>query len=315
MNQNSKVFTFNSDKLYYKAVDGSKGKEYMLEGYVSTGDLDLVNDIVTKSCMDDMFGQFDNRVIKMDFEHEAFRGETENEAQINKSRIPLGKAVDRYRDEKGLKVVWKMNPNWKKFDSKGDVVMTFKDIWNNIEEGYYDAFSIAYIPTRTADKQIAGKDVRLLDKVSLLNVALTGNPVNPFATMTSVMAKSLDYLKGGDKMGDEIKPAEPAPLPAEPAKEEPKPAEEKPAEPEGKEFKPKKEKEEEDDEEKKKKKKESEKKDTEILEVKSRLETLEKENKALKEIVEKARIKSTGAENKSEKNIQTKSSQGPLDLI
>ncbi len=382
MSQNTKVFTFYSDKIYHKSVDGLKGKEYILEGYVSTGDLDLVNDIVTKGCMDNMFGQFDSRVIKLDFEHEAFRGNSETEAQINKSRIPLGKTIDRFRDEKGLKVVWKMNPTWKKFDSKGDVTMTFKDIWQNIEEGYYDAFSIAYIPTSTAEKQIAGKDVRLLDKVKLLNVALTGNPVNPGATMTNVMAKSLDYMKdkggikvgkkgydkdgahshsgdneigehnhpeiekqmsseinylnnriinlsdrmyelnknsstgeapmikskkGGQKMVEEVKPAEPV----EPAK----PVEPvKPAEPEGKQYKPKKPEDEEDDEKKKKKKEGEKKAEEEKLEVKSRLDAVEKENKELKEIVEKARPKGLGARDKSV-NIQEKSSKGPLDMI
>ena len=49
----------------------------------------------------------------------------------------------------------------------------------------------------------------MLLKINLINVALTGNPINPSATMTSVMAKSLDWLKEQeDKMQTEEKSQE-----------------------------------------------------------------------------------------------------------
>ena len=212
VNENSpnKVFSFHSDIINFKSVDGEKGKEYYIEGHVTSGDLDLVNDIVTKSCMDDMTSQFGERTIKLDFEHEAFRGKDDFESQLNKTKVPLGKAVNTIRDEKGVKVKWKCNPTWKKFDEKGNVTMTFKDLWENVEEGYYDAFSIAYVPISTAQQNVKGVDARLLDKVNLFNVALTGNAINPNATMTNVMAKSLEYMKargegqgvGGSRQGD-----------------------------------------------------------------------------------------------------------------
>ena len=209
-NSSNKVFSFHSDTIDYKSVVGEKGKEYYIEGHISTGDLDLVNDIVTKSCMDDMTNQLGERTIKLDFEHEAFRGKDDFEAQLNKTKVPLGKSVNKIRDEKGVKVKWKLNPTWKKFDEKGNITMTFKDLWQNVEEGYYDAFSIAYVPISTAQENVKGVDARLLDKVNLFNVALTGNAINPEATMTSVMAKSLEYMKargegqgvGGNRQGD-----------------------------------------------------------------------------------------------------------------
>jgi len=197
--ENNNEFVFYSDKLNYKTAPGLKGKEYFVEGYISTGDLDLVNDIVTKSCMDSMLSQFDNRSIKMDFEHEAFRGSNPIDSEVAKTRIPLGKAITKSQDSKGVLVKWKMNSNWKKFDQKGNVVMTFKDIWNSVEDGMYDAFSIAYVPTRTKNIDREGKSIRLLDDVNLLNVALTGNAINPAATMTSVMAKSLEFMKSQEK--------------------------------------------------------------------------------------------------------------------
>jgi len=200
-NETSNQFVFYSDKLNYKTALGTKGKEYFIEGYISTGDLDLVNDVVTKSCMDNMLTQFDDRSIKLDFEHETFRGKSQLEAEAAKTRIPLGKAIGQERDSKGVKVKWQMNPNWKKFDEKGNIVMNFKEIWDNVETEMYDAFSIAYVPTQTANIEREGKSIRLLDSVNLLNVALTGNPINPMATMSAVMAKSLEFMKSQEADG------------------------------------------------------------------------------------------------------------------
>jgi len=145
--------------------------------------------------MDSMMAQFGMRTIKMDFEHEAFRGKDAIASEVAKTRLALGKAMSQERDSKGVKVSWKLNPTWKKFNEKGDVTMTFKELWTNVEEGYYDAFSIAYVPTRTQTIERDGKSIRLLDDLNLLNVALTGNAINPAASMTSVMAKSLDFMK------------------------------------------------------------------------------------------------------------------------
>ena len=204
VDQHNNEFVFYSDKLSYKTTTVGKEKEYFIEGHISTGDIDLVNDIVTKSCMDSMITQFDKRSIKLDFEHETFRGKSKLEAEANKTRLPLGKAISKHRDEKGVVVKWKMNPTWKKFDAKGNIVMTFKEIWANVKSEMLDAFSIAYVPTRTKSMELQGKSVRMLDAVNLLNVALTGNPINPAATMSAVMAKSLEFMKGKeeDKMDD-----------------------------------------------------------------------------------------------------------------
>ena len=193
--KDNQQFTFYSDKISYKTVEGKNGKEYFVTGYISTGDVDLVNDVVTKNCSDSMLNQFKDRTIKLDFEHEAFRGKSIIESEANKTKIVLGKAVSQEVDSKGVLTTWKLNDTWKKYDEKGNVTMTFKDLWKNVEEGFYDAFSIAYIPTKTSTENREGKNIRLLDNVNLLNVALTGNPVNTHATMTAVMAKSLEYMK------------------------------------------------------------------------------------------------------------------------
>ena len=328
-NNSDKLFVFYSDKLNYSTTETKSGKDFFVEGHISTGDLDLVGDIVTKGCMDDMTEQFNERVIKLDFEHECFRGKSQTEAELNKTRLALGKAIDKYRDEKGVVVKWQLNPTWKKFDEKGNVTMTFKDIWSNVENGYYDAFSIAYIPTKTASSSVDGKDVRLLDRVNLMNVALTGNPVNQSAKMTAVMAKSLEYLnsknkEGENKVEEEIKELKGQ---VDTLKEEMKSkdteitdlkAKVKDAEEKGEET--------EDDDDKKKKAEKKSADETAMIEVKSEIKALkddaekkDAEIKDMKAVLEKARHKAAGADNPADagnaNNEAEVKSVGALDLI
>ena len=75
----------------------------------------------------------------------------------------------------------------------------FDEVKGSIEDGFLDAFSIAYIPTKSVSEIREGKNVRLLDGLELLNVAFTGNPVNTEAKMTNVFAKSLEVLEGKKK--------------------------------------------------------------------------------------------------------------------
>lgn len=349
--ENSQEFVFYSEKLNYKTLIGTKGKEYFVEGYISTGDIDLVNDIVTKNCMDSMLNQFSDRTIKLDFEHETFRGKSKLDAEANKTRIPLGKAISQSQDSKGVIVRWQMNPTWKKFDEKGNVTMTFKDVWDNVESEMYDAFSIAYVPTSTKNIDQEGKSIRLLDHVNLLNVALTGNAINPQATMTAVMAKSLEFMKDQEganmenvEIKDSINKIEVAisniksrlsdnnvdkektrKKPMVDKKDEKPEAEAKNPEPSdaGKEAEAK--------AEVPDAKPEAapeapvpEAKAVTLAELKSVVETLVKsvdelkqENADLKAIVEKPLQKSTGAENKEAKSqtADVKSFGGPMDLI
>ena len=193
------IFMLNSNPISFGEIEKKDEKNFFIEGFISTSDRDLVDDIVTERALMSMIEQLKSRVIKLDFEHEAFRGESEIEMEINKTRIPLGKASDFTRikeaEKNGILVRWDINPTWKKFDEKGNVVMDFDEIKFNVENGYYDAFSIAFIPTKDTFIVKDGAKIRLLDDMNLLNVALTGNPINPKASVTEIFMKSLDYLK------------------------------------------------------------------------------------------------------------------------
>ncbi len=196
----NKSFIFYAKRLEAKSYHDEKtGKtKYFVEGHIDSEELDLVNDVVTRGCMTDIDSQFKSKTVKLDLDHETLLptpGGDEFSAKLNLTRIPLGKAIESKLDKKGNHVKFELNPSWKKFDSKGNVVMEFNEVWENVQEGYYDAFSIAYIPTEITMEQRGNVKARLLDKVNLINVALTGNAINPDATLTSVMAKSLEYLK------------------------------------------------------------------------------------------------------------------------
>ena len=167
-----------------------KGKEKVfMEGLISTTDKDLVNDIVTKACLESMQKQILERNIKLDIEHEAFRGNSVEEKELNKTLIPAGKIIDATVREKdlGFGLVVKSELNNFRQD--------FERIKGNVIERFLDAYSIAFIPTKISHKSINGEDVRLLDDVRLLNVALTGNPVNTHAQNIEVFMKSIDAVE------------------------------------------------------------------------------------------------------------------------
>ena len=202
-------FIFTSDRLELK----SEGENFFVEGYISTSDLDQVNDIVTKACLLDMAEQMKYRTIKFDVEHESFRGKSNLDMEINKTKIPVAKTDDFLMDKKGIKVRAMLNP----FSPR------FEEVKGSIDGGFLDAFSIAYVPVKSVIEERNGLKVRLLDKINLLNVAFTGNPVNTEARMTNVFAKSLEFLKdqehnihtsdelnlnGGKKMTEETKDIE-----------------------------------------------------------------------------------------------------------
>lgn len=191
----SQISTFCSGPLETYTVEEKGQKQYFVEGYMSTGDLDLVNDIVTDNCMKSMLEQLNSRNIKLDFQHETMRGDNITDRQIKKTTIPLGKNVKAWIDEKGLRHKTELNPNWVKLDSKGNVTMTFEQVWGSVKDKFLDGFSIAYTPTKVAYQNRQGKSVRMLDDLVLWTYALTGNAINPEADMTAAFAKSLDAME------------------------------------------------------------------------------------------------------------------------
>ena len=168
-----------------------KGEEKVyMEGLLSTSDLDLVNDIVTKNCLESMKNQIISRNIKLDIEHEAFRGTNPEQKEINKTIIPVGKFTDASVQEIekgrwGLKIKAVLNA----FNPR------YKEIKGNVIDGFLDAYSIAFIATKARNEIVNGQSIRFLDDLNLLNAALTGNPVNTQALNTEVFMKSISSIE------------------------------------------------------------------------------------------------------------------------
>jgi len=207
---------FVTDKLAYETW-GLKGKEqsYYVTGFISTDEVDLYNEVVTKDAMKSMMGQLSKGDVKLDVEHDTFKGQAD---------IPIGRIVDaKMVEDDGSHKIW-IKASINKSHSK------FQEVWKSIREGFLDAFSIAYKPLSTINKMIDGVEVRLLKTVELLNVAITGNPVNRGSKMVDSFMKSVqqEEFTEENKMSEETKPEAPVEEkpPQEPVveevKEEPK---------------------------------------------------------------------------------------------
>ena len=217
ISQNEKSYSFYTTNLTPEVIENKSEKEYYVEGIISTGDKDLYNDIVSDSCLDDMVSQLKTKNIKIDYDHEAFRDDN--------TILPAGMVVDSKRVNKGVWVRTKLNPSSPKF----------KALWNSVKNGFVDAFSITYKVADKVNKMVGGVATRILNKVDLVNVALTGNPVNPACKIMDVFTKSLNDITLEEKqMTEEEKtetPTEDAPVEEKvEEKTEEAPTEEAPAE-------------------------------------------------------------------------------------
>jgi len=179
-----KSMEFFTNEMNFEEIENKDGKKYFVTGYISTYDKDLVNDIVTPGCMKNMLDQLRNRSIKLDVEHESFKGKTNFEKQLNKTIIPIGRIIEADIDKKGIKIKAILNKAHSRFN----------EVWESIKGLFLDAFSIAYLPTSTQDMVTKDGTTRLLDKLNLFNVGLTGNPANPNCTMGAMFVKSLEIF-------------------------------------------------------------------------------------------------------------------------
>ena len=213
---NTKHYTFFTDEIGYEQTETKGGKDYFVTGYISTKDRDLVNDVVSEEALSSMLSQINNKNIKLDVEHEAWREE-------NPSIVPVGKIIEAKRDDKGIFVKAVLNRAHGRF----------KEVWDSVKSGFLDAFSIAFKTTKYIHKVVDGVKTRILNGVELLNVALTGNPVNPECKMTEVFTKSLKDMEDIKMAEVEIKdesPEQPVEEASTEATPEPEATEEAPAE-------------------------------------------------------------------------------------
>jgi hypothetical protein len=163
----------------FSEIELKGDKRYYVEGYISTTDPDLSNEVLTQSAQEDIVRQCNNHVITMDVEHEEFYeddGKTIR-AKPKNSRIPVAKIVEAELRSGGVWVKVEINRNSDRFER----------IWKSIQEGFLHSFSVAFYPLRAITKKVGNQVLKFIDNLSLINVTLTGSPVNPNATFSPVM--------------------------------------------------------------------------------------------------------------------------------
>jgi cation transport regulator ChaB len=174
---------FNSEPLEFKSEEGN----YYFTGYLSTFDLDLVNDMVTASCMQDMLGQ-----IKMGMNGvmRSFKGSPDHDVYWfeDPQLKPISKIVDATLDNKGILIKGMFNQAHPDFN------------WQEIQNGFYDGLSIEYKPDEFSFKDMNGKKVRVLSKVQLKGYGHTPRPANPFSKLTDCFVKSLEFADAEELM-------------------------------------------------------------------------------------------------------------------
>lgn len=171
---------FNLIEVKSESDDGEKN--YFIEGHISTIDPDSAKDITTSSCQDDLTTQTKTKDITMDLDHESFRNEDGTIPERDLNKIPVAKITESKRTAVGTYVKAMLNKSHP----------MFKNILSSIKNGFLHSFSIAYNVRDAVFKTVNGEQFRLLNKVELRNVGITGNPVNTNATF-SVSLKS--YIK------------------------------------------------------------------------------------------------------------------------
>ena len=128
---NMKVLKFLTDSIEMKTTESvnTGEKNYYVEGYISTSELDQGNDIVTIECLKDMVEQLKSGNLKIDIEHETWK-------KKDFADIAVGRIIDAVLDDTRLKVVVMINKNHSRF----------KEVWGSLKDKFLDAFSIAFDP-------------------------------------------------------------------------------------------------------------------------------------------------------------------------
>jgi hypothetical protein len=293
-NMNKEAITKNDTYSYVSEIEPmvitKKGKDkYYIEGYISTIDEDLANEVVTMEAQKDMLNQIKGRTITLDAEHETFYEKDGTPIDRPKSIIPLGKIIDAELRSKGVWVKAEINTS----------APRFKNVWGSIEKGMLNAFSVAFYPIEKVKKKIGDVMKSFVNKLNLINITLTGSPCNPNAKFTPVMKT---ILKDIDNTTNEVNKMKNVSVKAEEkSKETDEPKEEivdekqtetKTEEKEESKDEPKEEsKEEVDDESKEEVNDEPEKKTSEDLELKTELKSLKDKIEELKEEIKVLKTK------------------------
>ena len=196
-----KSYNYQSGFKFTEVVLKGITKSFV-EGYISTIDEDEQGEIVTSEAQDSIMAQIKGKVITMDLEHEEWVEDGNVLSSPKQNLIPIAKIVHAERRTKGV---------WVKAELNKDAPR-YKNIWGSIKSGFLHSFSIGFYTTKSIAKEIGGTIKNFIQDLNLVNVALTGCPINPNATFAPVMKaalKSMEENKMTEENKEEIKTEEP----------------------------------------------------------------------------------------------------------
>ena len=201
---------FQTPQFKWSESELKGNKEYFVEGFVSTTDVDDFNEIVTENAQNKIVSEIKGKVITMDIGHSEWIADSGSQHANKKpasNLIPVAKVVEAERRDNGTFIKAKLNPHSPKF----------KEIWGSIKDGFLHSFSIAFHPLKAITKEISGKIMRFIDDLNLLNITITGVPVNSNATLRPVLKAFLNNEEcynniKGEIMTNNIPPVTPAPI-------------------------------------------------------------------------------------------------------
>jgi hypothetical protein len=171
---------------------------YYVEGFVSTTDPDLYDDVVTEEAQKKILRQLLNLDITMDEDHDVWRDpKTGDSYDRPQNKIPAAKIVDAQLKELDDGTIG----TWVRVMLNKDYPL-FEKLLNSIKNGFVHSFSIAYNVLKETPKQIGDNILRFIDDLNVFNVGMTGVPVNPNAKFQLAL-KSMS-----NKMAEENKIAE-----------------------------------------------------------------------------------------------------------
>jgi phage head maturation protease len=173
-----KVFNYAiNDGFVWCEVNLKGEKTYFIEGYASTIDEDKAGEILEMSAQYDIHNQICNENITMDIEHEEwYDANGKILSRPKNEKIPVARVVSSEVRPRGVWVKAQINTN----------LRSFKEVWGSIKDGFLKAFSIAFYPTQKAGG--------IIKHLNLVNITLTGSPVNPNATFAVSMKSASAWM-------------------------------------------------------------------------------------------------------------------------
>lgn len=179
----ARLFKYNiNDDFGFSSAVIKGERKYYVEGYASTIDRDKSGEIISASAQEDIYTQVMGESITLDVEHSEWYDDNGKVLPKPKNTsIPVAKVVDARLDNRGVWIKAELNQHLSKFG----------EIWGSIKDGFLKAFSIAFYPVQKAD-------LGVIKRLSLVNITLTGSPVNPQATFSATMKSASAYLSSCD---------------------------------------------------------------------------------------------------------------------